>query len=169
MCKKGCFRGAIAQENNKEYKNVCITSPNNVQNIYNYCEDKMASYPPTMMNFCKLDMCNLCCVGMDTMKNKNYSVPNMKACFKDCSKMYNVILVDREIPTTKVGDVPPPDGEDCLSVPLINIKDINSEDKFPSNESDEDIKRKKDHFAQLEKDKAAKDNSLFGKLKKLIS
>ena len=154
MCKKGCFRGSISVENNKEYKNVCITSPNNVQNIYNYCDDKMTSYKPIMMSYCKLDMCNLCCVAMDTIKNKNYSVPNMKACFKDCSKNYNVVLVDKEVPTTQVGDVPKPEGEECLTPPNINLKDLNSEDKFPSNESDEDAKQKASFMAEIAKNKA---------------
>lgn len=35
---------------------------------------------------CKLDMCNLCCVTMDAVKNKSYSIKNLKNCYNDCSK-----------------------------------------------------------------------------------
>ena len=132
MCKKGCFRAAIASENNKEYKNVCINSPNNQQNIYSFCEEKMATFNPKFTNFCKLDMCNLCCVGMDTIKNKNYSVPNMKACFTDCSKAYNVIGVDKNVGTSQIGDVPNPDGEECNTPPTVDFKNLDSEEKIDS-------------------------------------
>lgn len=130
MCKKGCYRASIASENNKEYKNVCINSPNNQQNIYSFCEEKFTTFNPNLINFCKLDMCNLCCVGMDTIKNKNYSVPNLKSCFKDCAKNYNIVALDKEVPTSKIGDVPGP--EECNSVPNIDIKDLNKEEKFDS-------------------------------------
>lgn len=92
----------------------------------------MISFNPILVNSCKLDMCNLCCVGMDTIKNKNYSVPNLKACFKDCSKNYNVVVADKGVPTSKAGDTPNPDGEQCDTVPTIDIKDINKEEKFDS-------------------------------------
>lgn len=154
MCKKGCFRGSISAENNKEYKNVCITTPNHVQNIYNFCENKMETYKPLMMSYCKLDMCNLCCVAMDTIKNKNYSVPNMKMCFKDCAKQFNVIVADKDVPTTKQGDVPNPESEECLTKSNVDLKDINAQDSFGSNESDEDIKRKQSYMAEIAKNKA---------------
>ena len=152
MCKKGCFRASISVENNKEYKNVCITSPNNVQNIYNFCNDKMASFNPVLLSFCKLDMCNLCCVAMDTIKNKNYSVPNLKACFKDCSKNYNIVPFDKEVATSKNGDVPT-ESEECLTPANIDIRDINAQDKFPSNEDEGEAKQKASFMAQLAKNK----------------
>ena len=34
---------------------------------------------------CKLDMCNLCCITMDAMKQKQYSLDNLKKCYKDCN------------------------------------------------------------------------------------
>jgi len=133
MCKKGCYRASISSENNKEYKNVCINSPNNNQNIYSFCEEKMASFNINLINYCKLDMCNLCCVGMDTIKNKNYSVPNLKNCFIDCSKNYNVLSgPDKVVPTSKIGDVPNPDGEECNTVPNFDIQDLNKEEKIDS-------------------------------------
>merc|ERR1712032_388124 len=153
MCKKGCFRASISVENNKEYKNVCITSPNNIQNIYNFCNDKFDTFNPNMMSYCKLDMCNLCCVGMDTIKNKNYSVPNLKACFKDCAQNWNIVPTDRHIPTSKNGDVPTGEQEDCLSPAKINLKDLNNQDKFESGEDDEAQKRKAAFFSALAKGK----------------
>ena len=131
MCKKGCYRASISSESNNEYKNVCINSPNNIQNIYSFCEDKMASFNLNLINYCKLDMCNLCCVGMDTIKNKNYAVPNMRNCFKDCSKNYNVVTVDKDVPTSKIGDTPNPENDECLKPPTVDIKDLNSEEQKP--------------------------------------
>jgi hypothetical protein len=101
MCKKGCFRASLASDNNKDYQNVCILSPNNEQNIYNFCQDKMTGYSKNLINTCKLDMCNLCCVGMDTIKNKNYSIPNLRECFTDCSNAYNKIGAENIVPTPK--------------------------------------------------------------------
>lgn len=130
MCKKGCYRGAIAIEQNKDYYNVCINSPNNRQNIYNFCEEKFDTYNPKLLNTCKLDMCNMCCVGMDSIKKKNYSVPNLKACFKDCSKNYNKVLgEDKDVGTTKVGDVKGDEPEECSTPQKVNDSDINSEEQ----------------------------------------
>lgn len=84
-CKKTCYRSTAAEDNNEDYKNTCINSENATQNIYAYCSDKMKDYDENMMNFCKLDMCNLCCVTMDPIKKKNYSFDNVKKCFEDCS------------------------------------------------------------------------------------
>jgi hypothetical protein len=98
MCKKLCYRASIASENNKEYKNVCISSSNNQQNIYNFCEEKMSFLNLNMVNLCKLDMCNLCCVGMDTIKNRNYSFSNLKNCFVDCSNSFNSNESESQIP-----------------------------------------------------------------------
>lgn len=89
MCKKTCYRSLLAEDTNAEYKNTCINSENPVQNIYAYCSDRMKGYDPSLITYCKLDMCNLCCVTMDPMKRKNYSFDNLKKCFKDCSGKFN--------------------------------------------------------------------------------
>merc|ERR1711957_469540 len=122
MCKKGCYRAAIAIDVNKDYDNVCINSPNNVQNIYGYCEDKFATYNPKLINSCKLDMCNVCCVGMDAIKKKNYSVPNLKSCFSDCSKTYNMILEDTDVKEGGKGE------EKCESPQKVDIEGVNKEE-----------------------------------------
>lgn len=126
MCKKGCYRAAIAVDENKDYKNVCISSPNFKQNIYSFCEDKFTTFSPKLLNVCKLDMCNLCCVGMDSIKKKNYSLPNLKTCFIDCSKSYNVVIDDRSIESTKDG---PPAPEECNSAHIIDSNEVNKEEK----------------------------------------
>ena len=46
----------------------------------------MESFSDIQKEACKLDMCNLCCVTMDAMKKKNYSVDNLRNCYRDCNK-----------------------------------------------------------------------------------
>lgn len=89
LCKKTCYRSTLAENSNEDYVNTCINSENPVQNIYTYCANRMKDYDQSVMRYCKLDYCNLCCVTMDPMKKKNYSVDNMKKCFKDCSNKFN--------------------------------------------------------------------------------
>lgn len=57
--------------------------PNN--NIYAYCENKMGSFSEIQKEACKLDMCNLCCISMDSMKQKQYSLDNLRECYTDCN------------------------------------------------------------------------------------
>ena len=51
--------------------NVCINGQDTKSNIYEFCQTKMANYDTSIMSYCKLDMCNLCCVTMDKMKKKD--------------------------------------------------------------------------------------------------
>jgi len=76
----------LTVDNSNEYKNVCINSADTKRNIYDYCEQKMNSISQTAKESCKLDMCNLCCVTMDSMKSKSYSTNNLTKCYKDCNK-----------------------------------------------------------------------------------
>ena len=122
MCKKGCFRAAIAVDTNKDYDNVCISSPNSRQNIYGYCDEKFSTYAPKLVNNCKLDMCNVCCVGMDAIKKKNYSVPNLTQCYNDCSKSYNVVIEDRETKEADGGK------EECKSPQNVDKDAVNKEE-----------------------------------------
>ena len=86
MCKKSCYRATAAENTNDDYVNTCINTTNPTQNVYNYCMNKMKDYDMNLSKFCKIDMCNLCCVTMDPIKKKIYSFDNTKKCFEDCSK-----------------------------------------------------------------------------------
>lgn len=86
MCKKTCHRATLAETTNQDYLSTCISSINTPQNIYSYCSYKMKDHDQSLMVYCKLDMCNLCCVTMDPIKKKIYSLDNMKKCFSDCSR-----------------------------------------------------------------------------------
>lgn len=85
MCKKACYKSSIAVENSNEYKNICIISNDPKIDVFNYCQTKMINYDQKLLAYCKLDMCNLCCVNMDTIKKKNFSFTNVKRCFSECS------------------------------------------------------------------------------------
>merc|ERR1711957_806751 len=89
VCKKTCFRATIAASSNNEYKNICLNSPDSNSNIFGYCDSKMQSFSEVQKDACKLDMCNLCCVTMDAMKSKNYSMESLKRCYRDCNNAYN--------------------------------------------------------------------------------
>ena len=71
-----------------QYKSVCIQSDNPNTNIYDYCDKKLEN-DLDAKKVCKLDMCNLCCSTMDTIKKVNFSVESMKKCFQDCSEEFN--------------------------------------------------------------------------------
>jgi hypothetical protein len=127
MCKKGCYRSSIAVDENKDYINTCVATPNTQQNIYSFCQDRFSGYNPTMLNLCKLDMCNLCCVGMDSIKHKNYSFPNLKSCFLDCARFYNVEAgYNRKNETSDDKDEKLKGKKGCKSPPSFDIDDINN-------------------------------------------
>jgi hypothetical protein len=126
MCKKGCYKSSIAIDENKDYINTCILSENSQESIYNFCQEKFLIFDPKLINSCKLDMCNLCCVGMDSMKNKNYSIPNLKSCFLDCTKSYNSYKEERKIETSKDNKLK--EKKECNSPEQIDIENINKEE-----------------------------------------
>ncbi len=84
-CKKACYKSAIAIDISKEYENICINSSNPTNNVYQFCDKKM-DYDQSLVQYCKLDMCNLCCVTMDSIKKKSFSFDNLKTCFIGCNK-----------------------------------------------------------------------------------
>jgi hypothetical protein len=86
QCTKSCLGTQIAETSSEEYKDVCINSINPNQNIYNYCNERMKDFDKSLMGHCKLDMCNLCCVTMDKIRNKTYSSNNMMKCFEACAE-----------------------------------------------------------------------------------
>merc|ERR1712151_260533 len=91
VCKKTCFRATMAATNNNEYKSVCTSSSDSNANIYAYCDNKLDNFSIIQKESCKLDMCNLCCVTMDSMKSKNFSADSLKRCYADCSSVFNVL------------------------------------------------------------------------------
>lgn len=86
MCKKTCYKSSLSSNRTDEYKNICINSSDTQTSIYDFCQKKMEFYDKKLLHFCKLDMCNLCCVGMDSMKKKNFSISNLQQCFGECSR-----------------------------------------------------------------------------------
>jgi hypothetical protein len=80
----------ITIDHNEEYMGVCINGDDTQSNIYNFCSTKMQGYDMTIMSYCKLDMCNLCCVTMDNMKKKSYSFNNVKSCYDKCARGKNI-------------------------------------------------------------------------------
>ena len=70
-------------------------------------------------------MCNLCCVAMDGIKKKNYSVPNLRSCFADCSKSYNKTDGIKVGSSSDGSDTP----QECNKPEDIDIKAINKEEK----------------------------------------
>jgi len=88
QCEKSCLGTQIAETSSEEYKDVCINSINPNQNIYNYCSERMKDFDKSLMLHCKLDMCNLCCVTMDKIRNKTFSSQNMMKCFESCAEKF---------------------------------------------------------------------------------
>lgn len=81
----------VSIDNNHEYKGICINGYDTTANIYNYCSTKMQGYDASILSYCKLDMCNLCCVTIDNIKKKSYSFSNVKSCYEQCSKgIFNI-------------------------------------------------------------------------------
>jgi hypothetical protein len=82
---KSCHKATISIPKNNDYVNTCIQSKTPDGNAYSYCDNKFYQYDKATINGCKKDMCNLCCVTMDAMKQKNYSYDNIDRCFNDCT------------------------------------------------------------------------------------
>ncbi len=86
ICKKTCFKSTVSVDTGDEYKDVCISSPDSRRNIYEYCENKMQKFSLKSKESCKLDMCNLCCITMDAVRSKSYSIKNLTNCYNDCNR-----------------------------------------------------------------------------------
>merc|ERR1719362_1710603 len=129
VCTKTCFKATIASSNNDEYKNVCINSPDSSKNIFGYCENKLNDFSEIQKDACKLDMCNLCCVTMDSIKSKNFSVDSLKRCYNDCSEAYN---------NTASTEVKEDKNEECKQKNA-NHKDLTASENFGDLASIKDI------------------------------
>jgi len=94
ICKKLCYKASLSVETNNDYINTCINpeEEGNTNNINVYCENKFKILKSNkeLIRICKSDMCNLCCIGMDRIKKKNYSTNNLMNCFSDCA--YSIYL-----------------------------------------------------------------------------
>ena len=90
-CKKQCYRNTEETNLDMNYKNYCMTSQNPDKNVYAYCQNRFTN--PISINTCKYDMCNLCCVNLDTLKQKKHAFETVKSCFSDCSLEFNSLKV----------------------------------------------------------------------------
>jgi len=91
-CKKACYKSTISVENSQDYETICINSSTPQNNVYEFCQYKM-KYDQSLVQYCKLDMCNLCCVSMDAIKKKSFSFENLKKCFKGCTKGKKLFII----------------------------------------------------------------------------
>ena len=69
--------------NSKNIQN-CIEPISPEHSLYPYCDENFVGDFHGISR-CKTDMCNLCCVTMDAMKSKNFSLDSMRRCYKDCN------------------------------------------------------------------------------------
>jgi len=86
-CKKKCYRNTDVTRHQEGYNNICMLSQNPDRNTYSYCDAKFAR-KPTYNRTCKYDMCNLCCVNINSLMKKKFSFFTVRQCFKDCSKKF---------------------------------------------------------------------------------
>jgi len=77
---------------NEDYIETCIQTTHPETNVYSYCQKRYNKIDNGLLQICKLDMCNLCCVTMDPIKKKRYSWDNMRKCFDSCSLSKFVII-----------------------------------------------------------------------------
>ena len=82
-CLKKCHK-ATTGEKSEDYNDVCINSENPDKNIYSYCQSKFTEAP--IIETCKLDMCNLCCVNINALKKKKHNYTTIRSCFSTCAK-----------------------------------------------------------------------------------
>ena len=82
-CQKLCHKNTIGEKTN-DYDDICLTSENPDKNVYSYCQNTFVEKP--LVDTCKHDMCNLCCVNINTLKKRKHAYGTMKSCFSSCSK-----------------------------------------------------------------------------------
>jgi len=71
-CKKTCYKSQVSIENNRDYMGMCINGEDTNSNVYDYCQTRLGNYDASITAYCKLDMCNLCCVSMEKIRKKSY-------------------------------------------------------------------------------------------------
>jgi hypothetical protein len=91
LCKKQC--STIEEgSNNKTWKS-CIEPTHTENSIYPYCDEhfKKDFYGRSR---CKTDLCNLCCVSVESMKkNTLLSDFSVSKCYEKCVKSKNFYLI----------------------------------------------------------------------------
>ncbi len=87
ICEKLCKRSEMSVDNTHDYRSVCIHSTHQAHNVNTYCEESFSDNSEKVN--CKLDLCNMCCVTMDMMRNTSYSFETVKSCLKECGGTYN--------------------------------------------------------------------------------
>jgi len=63
---------------------MITTNPD--KDAYSYCNEKFTT--PKYNQACKYDMCNLCCVNINSLGKKKFSFVTVKKFFKDCHKKF---------------------------------------------------------------------------------
>lgn len=61
-------------------------------NVYSYCDNKFLNEHTKLT--CKYDMCNLCCVNLNTIRSKKHAFETVKSCFTDCAKSIFLIKIE---------------------------------------------------------------------------
>jgi hypothetical protein len=84
-CKKQCGNQNAIEVSPNDYTKVCMESDNPQTGVYNYCSRKIEANDVSKIKTCKIDMCNLCCMTLDVMKNKKYSFNTIMQCYQECS------------------------------------------------------------------------------------
>lgn len=77
--------------NSKTIK-TCIEPPSPEHSIYPYCDD---NFPNDFFGKarCKVDMCNLCCIGMETKDKSVITDDALSICYEKCLRSIFKILI----------------------------------------------------------------------------
>ena len=84
LCEKQCKTTEVGNIGEKTY-NSCSEPTNPESSIYPYC-DKLYDNDFYQRSQCKIDMCNLCCISFDTIKNTNLPNEAVNDCYGMCIK-----------------------------------------------------------------------------------
>ena len=84
LCEKQCRLIEIGNYGDKSFSS-CSEPTNPDTSIYPYC-DKLYEVDFYQKSQCKIDMCNLCCISFDTMKNTNLPNSAVNECYAMCIK-----------------------------------------------------------------------------------
>src|SRR5207244_1799569 len=90
LCEKQCKMMEVGDVKEKTY--TSCSEPSHPENyIYPYC-DKLYENNFFEKNICKKDMCNLCCISFDVMKNTNIPDSSVNDCYTKCIKSNYFLL-----------------------------------------------------------------------------
>lgn len=83
LCQKQCT--LMEAGTNKNTWESCIETAHPERSIYPYCDDVWKK-DFNLKQRCKTDMCNLCCVSLETKGNKKLSDESVGSCYNKCTK-----------------------------------------------------------------------------------